>query len=63
MRIYFNLGYGLICKWFMDGLPKPPTWIRGEMIRHSLKSHIYLGDSDAERDEGRVRVFSGLKKL
>jgi len=63
MRIYFSLGYCLICKWYIDGLPKPALWVRDEMVRHSWLSNIYLGDHDTERDVTRIKVFRGLKKL
>ena len=63
MRLYFSFGYGLICKWYMDGLPKPVLWVKDQMVRHCWLSNIFLGDRDAERDKTRIKVYRGLKKL
>jgi len=63
MRIYFSLGYGLLCKWYMDGLPSPALWVRDHMVRYCWVSDIYLGNGDTERDITRVKVYRGLKRL
>jgi|GEM_PF-4509064 len=63
MRVYFSLGYGMICYLYLRELPKPSLWVRDKMVTYCWESKINLGNSDFDRDSTRYKILESVKKL